>query len=365
MTVSTLQEGVLIRQVGTVAPEIMAERKRRILKVITDDYISSAEPVGSRTIARKYDLGLSPATIRNEMADLEEEGYLQQPHTSAGRIPSDRGYRYYVDALMERRRLRAEETATIKRDLAARERALDQVIHQAARVLAQFTRYPSLILTPDRESAVIKHIQLVHLGDRNVVVLVVTDTGQVESKIIECDPGLDQAELERLSNLLNERLFNRHVSEIKKSMIREIKTRMQSEDLLFHQALQALVNGAQMGGAEQVVMDGTAQILDQPEFADRDRFRPLLNLLGEEQSLYRLLRETAAGERVNVSIGQENKDAAVRDCSVITATYEVNQRSLGIIGVLGPTRMDYAKVLTVVEFMATHLSAILNDLAGR
>ena len=365
MTISTLQEGVLIRQVGAVAPAIMDERKRRILKVVTDDYITSAEPVGSRTIARKYDLGLSPATIRNEMADLEEEGYLQQPHTSAGRIPSDRGYRYYVDALMERRRLRAEEIVTIKRDLAARERALDQVIHQAARVMAQFTRYPSFILTPDRESAVIKHIQLVHLGDRNVVVLVVTDTGQVESKIIECDPGLDQAVLERLSNLLNDHLCNHHVGEIKKSMIHEIKARLQSENRLFHQALQALVDGAQMGGAEQVVTDGTAQILDQPEFADRERFRPLLNLLGQEQSLYRLLRETAAGERVNVSIGQENKDEAVRDCSVITATYEVNQRSLGIIGVLGPTRMDYAKVLTVVEFMATHLSVILNDLAGR
>ncbi len=348
-----------------MATEIMDERKKRILKVITDDYIASAEPVGSRTIARKYDLGLSPATIRNEMADLEEEGYLQQPHTSAGRIPSDRGYRYYVDALMERRRLRADEITLISRELAAKERALDQVIHQAARVLAQFTRYPSLVLTPGRESAVIKHVQLVRLGDCNVVVLIVTDTGRVESKIIECESGLDCAELDRLSNLLNDRLFNHPVSELKRSILQEIRAQMQSESRLFHQALQALIGGVQMGGGEQVVTDGAAQILDQPEFAARDRFRPLLNLLGQEQSLHRLLQETAGGERVNVSIGQENKEEAVRDCSVVTATYEVNQRSVGIIGVLGPTRMDYAKVLTVVEFMATHLSAILNDLAGR
>ncbi|MGE5551684.1 MAG: heat-inducible transcriptional repressor HrcA [Bacteroidota bacterium] len=343
----------------------MDERKRRILKVITDDYIASAEPVGSRTIARKYNLGLSPATIRNEMADLEEEGYLEQPHTSAGRIPSDRGYRYYVDALMEHRRLRPDETAAIRHELAARERALSSIIHNAAHVLAQLTHYPSLVVSPDRRKALFKHVRLVKLSERNVLILLVMDTGEVEHRIITCEEGLGEAELERLSNILNERLHNRPLSESKASLERELTARMLVGEKLLHQALQALVDSALMDPSEQVAMDGAAQILDQPEFAAREQFRPLLNLLGQEHALYRLLTETCGPEKVRISIGQENREKAVHDCSVITATYEVNDRSLGVIGVLGPTRMDYSKVLAVVEFMATHLTAILNDLAGR
>lgn len=345
--------------------EIMDERKKRILRVITDDYIASAEPVGSRTIARKYDLGLSPATIRNEMADLEEEGYLQQPHTSAGRVPSDRGYRYYVDALMERRRLRPEEVAAVKREMVARERALHNVIHQTARVLSQFTHYPSLVLTPDRYSAVFKYVRLLRLNEGNVLVLMVTDTGQVENKVIECDPGLSDSEFEHLSNMLNERLHDHPVGAVKVSLENEIQVQMQARDELFHQAMQALVEGSHLDISEQVVTDGAAQILNQPEFAGRERFLPLLKLLEQEDSLYHLLIDSSGPERVKVSIGQENKERAVRDCSVVTAAYSVHDRPVGIIGVLGPTRMDYTKVFAVVEFMASHLSAILSDLAGK
>lgn len=347
-----------------MAPDTMDERKRKILKVITDDYIASAEPVGSRTIARKYDLGLSPATIRNEMADLEEEGYLEQPHTSAGRIPSDRGYRYYVDALLERRRLRPEEMELIGREMAAKERALDHLVHQAARVLSQFTRYPSLILAPDRRTAVLKHVRLVRLNERNILVLIVTDTGQVENKIVECDPSLSLSELERISNALNDFLSDRPIAEINLSLVARVKDAIQSQHRFFHQAMQALVESMRMNVADQLVTDGATKILDQPEFAERERFKPLLSLLSEEQALYRMLT-TGCLDGVKVTIGQENKEEAARDCSVVTATYEVNERSVGVIGVLGPTRMDYGKVMAVVEFMASHLSAILNDMAGR
>lgn len=347
-----------------MAQGIMDERKRRILKVVTDDYIASAEPVGSRTIARKYDLGLSPATIRNEMADLEEEGYLEQPHTSAGRIPSDRGYRYYVNELMERRRLRPDEIERIVRGMSARERAIDHLIHQAARVLAQFTHYPSLILAPDKQNAVIKHVRLIRLGERSVLLLLVTNTGQVENKVIDCYPDLHDSDLEKLSGLLNERLYNRPLVEIRTALEREMGASLHCPPDLFRRTIEALVEAARIDAVEQVVTDGAAQILDQPEFAERQRFRPLLDLLEEEQALYRLLTESAGPERVKVTIGEENKEEAVRNCSVVTATYEAGPRSVGIIGVLGPTRMDYAKVLAAVEFMAAHLSRLLSELTG-
>ena len=346
-----------------MAPNTLDDRKRRILKVITDDYIASAEPVGSRTIARKYNLGLSPATIRNEMADLEEEGYLQQPHTSSGRIPSDLGYRYYVDALMERRHLRTEEMEAIKRKLAEREHVLDSLIHHVAHILAQITRYPSMILPPNNVSALFKCIRLVKLNERNILLLVVSNTGQVENKIIDCEFDLSELEIEQLSDLLNKQLYNRSIFDVKETLAKEIAKQMKSTNEFFHRACQALIDGMRTEGAGQVVMDGASQILDQPEFTERDHFRPLLNLLEQEESLYRLLAAGGQGG-LTVSIGQENKDQAVHECSVVTAVYEINGRTLGTIGVLGPTRMDYAKVLTVVEFMASHLSSILNNMAG-
>ncbi len=348
-----------------MAPDRLDERKRRILKVVTDDYIASAEPVGSRTIARKYDLGLSPATIRNEMADLEEEGYLQQPHTSAGRIPSDRGYRYYVDALMERRRLRPEEMSAIKRELDARECAINTLIHQAVRVLAQFTHFPSLISSPETRKALFQHIRLIPMNDRRILVILVTDTGQVEHRMLDGHFDMGEKELERLSNAMNQLLYRSPLTQLKANLEQELKQRVLGGEKLFHQALQALIEGMPVDGSEQMIMDGAVQILDQPEFTDRERFRPLLNLLEQEEALYHLFTETAGPNRLKVSIGQENRERAMQDCSVVTATYEMRGRAMGIIGVLGPTRMDYARVMAAVEFMAAHLSLILNDLAGR
>ncbi|MGE5527896.1 MAG: heat-inducible transcriptional repressor HrcA [Patescibacteria group bacterium] len=339
------------------------ERKRRILKAITDDYIASAEPVGSRTIARKYNLGLSPATIRNEMADLEEEGYLQQPHTSSGRIPSDRGYRYYVDALMEKRRLRPDEIEAIEQELAVRERALTSVMRKAARVLAQFTLYPAVVSPPNRKIALFKHIRLIRLNERNVMVLIVTDTGLVENKVIECEQNLDDNELERFSNMLNESLRDRPLREFDLALAQNILERMRLSDLFFRRTLQALIEGTQANAPNKLVMDGKTRILDQPEFADRQKVRPLLGLLEQEEMLYRLLSESCPGG-VKVSIGQENMEEAMRDCSVVTAAYAVHERPVGIIAVLGPTRMDYGKILAVVEFIAAHLTSVLNDLAG-
>jgi heat-inducible transcriptional repressor len=346
-----------------MASDHLDERKKRILRAVTVDYITSGEPVGSRTIARKYELGLSPATIRNEMADLEEEGYLQQPHTSAGRIPSERGYRFYVDALVDQRSLTPEELRNIHSELEVRHHAMDQLIQQASKVLAQLTRFPSMVLSPNPNQAVFRHIQLVPLNEKNILVLMVTDSGLVENRVLSTDVPWTYDELERISNLFNQKLRGRSLSDIPLSLINEIRAAMVVEESAFHEAMRLLLKSLEQRRHERVYLDGAVNILEQPEFKDVERFKPIMGLLEEEESVYDLLKSRVDEHGVSVLIGHENKREPIQDCSVVTANYRIGPSAVGVIGVLGPTRMDYAKVISVVDYMARYLGKLLSDLA--
>lgn len=337
-------------------------RKEKILQVVTDDYIESAEPVGSRTIARKYNLGFSPATIRNEMADLEESGYLKQPHTSAGRIPSQLGYRYYVDALMQQRPLTQDELEVIKEELEIRAKKLDSLLQQTVKVLSQVTKYPSLILVPQLETAVFRHVQLIPLNSTNILVLVVTDTGFVENKLIEVPYPVSEEELDRISALLNKKLRGVSLHNLRSTLLSEIKNEMIKHDQFFHEAMQLLIKALETKRQERVYLDGTVNIMEQPEFKEVEKLKPLMVMLEEEEKLFNIFTDTALSSGIKIFIGEENKEEAAHECSVVTATYEVGGRVLGAIGVLGPTRMDYAHVVSVVEFVSSYLSELLNDL---
>jgi heat-inducible transcriptional repressor len=334
------------------------ERKKQILKVVTDDYIASAEPVGSRTIARRYDLGLSPATIRNEMSDLEEGGYLEQPHTSAGRVPSERGYRYYVDALMGLRKLTDTEVELIYRELEQYQQEIESLIHQTSKVLAQLTKYPSLVLAPQLETAVCRHIQLVKLSGTTVLVVIVADTGSVENKVIELQTEISTEELDRLSVLLNEKLRGVCLADLRLNLLNDISSELVFQNQFFNNALRLLIHSMVQKPAERVYIDGATKILEQPEFADIQKFKPLMNLLEEEDRLYKLLSQGPT-RKPKIKIGHENEDNGVLDCSVVTASYEIAGRAVGVIGVLGPTRMEYGKVLPIVEYTANVLSELL------
>lgn len=339
-------------------------RKKQILKVVTDDYISSAEPVGSRTIARRYDLGLSPATIRNEMADLEEGGYLEQPHTSAGRVPSEKGYRYYVDTLMSMQQLNDQEINLIYRELEKHHHEIEILIHQTSKILTQMTKYPSMVLGPQIETAIFRHIQLIKLSENTILVLIVTDTGYVENKIIELENGITDAELDRLSSLLNHKLRGMNLKDIKSSIIREIRTEMVFQDEFFNEAIKALIKSITAHSQERVFLDGATKILEQPEFANVIKFKPLLKVLEEEENLYRLLTNNFQ-RGAKVKIGSENENFGIQDCSIVTAGYEIAGRTVGVIGVLGPTRMHYGKVLPIVEYTAEILSELLTQICKR
>jgi heat-inducible transcriptional repressor len=342
------------------------KRKNLILKVVTDDYIESAEPVGSRTIARKYELGLSPATIRNEMADLEEEGYLEQPHTSAGRIPSERGYRYYVDTLMSLQNLDNADIERIHLELEQHHHQIESIIHQTSRILVQMTQYPSLVLSPNLQSAIFRHIQLIRLASNTVLVLIVTDTGYVENKVIEFEGDISDNDLDRVSTLLNRRLRGMNLKDLHASLVNEIRAELSFHEEFFNEAIKLLMKITAQSSAnqERVHMDGATKILEQPEFADLKKFKPLMDVLGEEERIYKLLA-THAASGARVKIGQENEDLGIKDCSVVTAGYEIAGRPVGVIGVIGPTRMEYAKVMPVVEHTAAILSELLTQLFKR
>ncbi|HOJ77812.1 MAG TPA: heat-inducible transcriptional repressor HrcA [Bacillota bacterium] len=341
-------------------------RKKTILKAVTDDYIISAEPVGSRTIARRYDLGLSPATIRNEMADLEESGFLEQPHASAGRIPSEQGYRYYVDTLISLQQLSDQDIEWIYGELEKNQQQMEMIIHHTSKMLVQMTQYPSLILSPQLESAAFRHVQLVRLSNSTIMVLIVTDTGYVEHKVIEFESEITDSDLDRISMVLNKKLRGVNLKELQSALLSEIRSELEFHQEFYNEAVKLLLRAtaSSTGGKERVYVDGATKILNQPEFAEVQKFKPLLDILEEEEKLYKLLSNHVQ-RGAQVKIGHENETFGINDCSIVTASYEIAGKTVGVIGVLGPTRMDYAKVLPIVEHTAAILSEFLTQMCRR
>ena len=339
-------------------------RKMRILQAITDDYIRTADPVGSRTIARKYELGVSPATIRNEMADLEELGYLEQPHTSAGRVPSDKGYRLYVDQLMSPEVVTQEERDRLVEEVLALQRAVEQMIHRAARLLSLLTRYTAVVLAPKLSETVIRRVHLAPLDAFNFLVVVVTEPGFVRNYIVEIDRPVSPERLEALSRDLNDALAGKSPKDLTRTVIDDIRGRI-AEPLIAEAALEAIANGLASGGDTRAHLDGTVHLFEQPEFKDVDRVKSLLEFLERDGTLTDLLTSAAGHGGIRVTIGREHSHAELQDCSMVTATYTAGNTAIGAVGVLGPTRLDYAKVVSMVGVMADSLSEVLARVSHR
>lgn len=337
---------------------MLDERKRRVLQALTDDYIETAEPVGSRNLARKHQLGVSPATVRNEMADLEEAGYLQQPHTSAGRVPSDKGYRFYVDKLMGDWAPGDEERLTVLREAQAARRAIEELIHYAARLLASATKYTSVVAAPRLEASVFRHIELVPLDASSVLAVIVSDPGFVQHRLIQVQRPVTQLQATRIAHLLNRRLFGVRFGDIGPDLLQGVEGDVGQGDL--YDAVAELLSGglAEQSG-DKVYLEGTLNILSQPEFRDIDRARSLLALLEARETLERVLNLAARARGTTVIIGNENPVVEMRDCSVVVAAYTLGGEVIGAIGVLGPTRMEYAKTMGMVQYIADHLSEAL------
>lgn len=340
----------------------MDARKQQVLLAIIADYVTTAEPVGSRTIARKFDLGVSPATIRNEMSDLEELGYIEQPHTSAGRIPSQKGYRYYVDFLMKKKDLTSQEEEIIRSGYEKKVRDIGQVVSRTSNILSQMTSYASVVLTPRADISTFRHIQLVLMSPGQAMVIVVLSTGTLQHSIIQVPEEVTQLDLDTISGVFNAKLQGLTIDKIKLTLIREIYAELSRHKNILDLAMQLIQQGLTLSREDRVHMFGVFNMLNQPEFKDIEKVKTLLGLLEQEELLRNLLEKSVSQEGVAVRIGTELNREEIKDCSVVLAVYTMDGKPVGTMGVLGPTRMDYAWVVSVVEHMTQNLSITLEKM---
>lgn len=336
------------------------ERKFMILQAIIDDYIMTAMPVGSRTISRKSGVGYSPATIRNEMSDLEELGYLAQPHTSAGRVPSYKAYRLYVDHLMKSVKLSPDERERMHEHLVDKSKRVEGVIRSAADVLSDATKYTSVIVAPKLGSLRIKHVQLVPVAERTALMIIVTSAGIVKDAVIRVPEGLDDDDLYSISRMLTQKLADKPLEAVRQAFSEMLRSAEQNRKLL-GEALSVIEKRLETGGdASDVIIGGSANLLEYPEYSDVNKARNFLAVLESKDTVRRLVSR-GGGMEVTIRIGPENQEPALNDCSIVTASYRVGDHSSGTLGIIGPTRMNYNRVISVLDFMARALSDVLSE----
>ncbi|MBP1744789.1 MAG: heat-inducible transcriptional repressor HrcA [Firmicutes bacterium] len=326
----------------------MDVRKIKILRAIINDYINTGEPVGSRTIAKKYDLGVSPATIRNEMADLEDMGYLEHLHTSSGRKPSDKGYRLYVDKLMNQHQLTSEEEFFIKTkllDTALFE--MDKMLKQATLLVSELTKLTCIVNPPSVTRSAIKSLQLMSLDENQMLLIVITDNGIIKNNIIKVlNSPQDMNVVVRLNGIINHRLKGLNVEEINLTVINNLKNDLAGYEDIFNAVIPALYESLTKAGSSEAIVEGAENIFNYPEYNDIEKAKEFLTLLGNKNKLRGLLSGNA---NITIRIGNENALDDARDCSVITAVYKLHDKPIGAIGVIGPTRIQYSKVVTVLD----------------
>lgn len=338
---------------------MLNERKKKILQIIIEDYISSAEPVGSRTIARKYDLGLSPATIRNEMSDLELLGYLEQPHTSAGRIPSAQAYRFYVDALIEPGTLTDNDMALIDGWYNERRRNIDDIFQSTAKILSRMTQNVSMVLTNQQTIANFCYLKFLPLDSQHAILCIVADDGSIDTNVVDIPLGMSSEEMDYLAGKMSKLLEDRNLSDISVEILQNVHTDVVEDKLIFSSLLQAVRKMTGRRQEQKVFLGGTKQLLNQPEFRDVERVRNLLGILEEEKVLKDLL-QGGEDSGLKVTIGSENKFTGIQDCSMVQATYRLNGQIVGTMAVLGPTRMEYGKVISVMDYLHKYLKTFLD-----
>lgn len=338
---------------------MLNERKKKILQIIIEDYISSAEPVGSRTIARKYDLGLSPATIRNEMSDLELLGYLEQPHTSAGRIPSAQAYRFYVDALIEPGTLTDNDMALIDGWYNERRRNIDDIFQSTAKILSRMTQNVSMVLTNQQTIANFCYLKFLPLDSQHAILCIVADDGSIDTNVVDIPLVMSSEEMDYLAGKMSKLLEDRNLSDISVEILQNVHTDVVEDKLIFSSLLQAVRKMTGRRQEQKVFLGGTKQLLNQPEFRDVERVRNLLGILEEEKVLKDLL-QGGEDSGLKVTIGSENKFTGIQDCSMVQATYRLNGQIVGTMAVLGPTRMEYGKVISVMDYLHKYLKTILD-----
>lgn len=337
------------------------ERKVKILQAIINDYIETAEPVGSRTIAKKYNLGISSATIRNEMADLEELGLIVQPHSSAGRVPSDKGYRLYVDELMQYKELDAYKRKVLEEVIEKSVNKIDYLMNETAKAVALLTNYTAIVSKPSVKKIKIKHVQLVPLDDKSIIFVSATDTNRVQNYILNLKEVPDEQILWQLSNVLNEKLVGLTLEQINLPLIQQLKAEMGDFNEIVNPILDYITDTVKKDDYQEISLSGAKNILEFPEFNDIEKAKELFETFEEKKTLTEIVNKEN-DSTIQVIIGDENDK--IKDCSLVKTTYKVGDQEVGTIGIIGPTRMDYAQVVSMLAYVSKNIDEVLQRIAG-
>ena len=330
----------------------LTERKRQILKVVVEDHIRTAEPVGSKTIAAEMTGRVSSATIRNELADLTEMGYLEQPHTSAGRVPSPKGYRLYVNELMERQSLSSDETEQINESLQLRMGELDRVISQAGKAVASFVNYPTYMTTTRKNKITVRRFDLLPVDAESCIAVMMMGNNRVKSQLLRLQLRVEQEQLPNLVNLLNTHFINISLDEMNQRLMSVAEQVPPELFLLLSQVVSYAVDALEEADRREIITAGASQLLKLPEFRDADKALELMQFLSEGKENLPVLDDGP----MKILIGPENVSDALKDTSVILASYDIGEDMRGLIGVVGPTRMDYATVAARLNGFAEGLT---------
>lgn len=348
--------------------ETLDGRSREMLAHLIRTHIATGEPVGSRTIAKLTREGLSSATVRNTISDLEEAGFLEQPHTSAGRVPTDKGYRFYVDHIIEQARLSESERDRIVRGMfSERWSSADHLLSRASHLLSEYSEGVGIVVSPNHAHEVIQHLEFVRLSDGRILVITVSRGGIVQDRIVRVPEAFTQEELDRTARYVNANFAGQTLPAIREELIR----RMTEEKALYDRLLQNAVLLCEQGLSDDVnaqpdvYVDGTSNIIAKPDFADTERMRELFRMFDEKGRLVTLLTEcveSAMRQSVAVRIGSENNIPSLHGCAVITSSYGFDQQVAGSLGVVGPMRMEYARTISIVNYVARLLERALSEI---
>ncbi len=340
--------------------EDIARRREAILEAVVDCYIDSARPVGSRVIARK--MGLSSATIRNVMQDLEEEGFIMQPHTSAGRVPTEKGYRYYVDSLMRLRRLTEAQKRNIDSEYAFKMKSLEDLLAKTSHIISMVTGCAGVVLLPKTEYSHFRHIELVSISRNKILVLLVAGSGIAKDFIIDTDYYIDSDTLDRITKFLNDSSYDMTLDEIKDHLEARLRAERDYSYKIIEQARNIMSSVLMSHIESKLYIDGASHILVQPEFSDARRIKAIIEFLEDKERMLELLLGDVREIGTRILIGSESRVRSLNDMSIITSGYRIKDNIIGRVGVIGPTRMSYEKVVPIVNFLADTLTGMLREL---
>lgn len=337
---------------------MLEARKKKILQAIIEEYINTAEPVSSGIIVENYDLNCSSATIRNDMAELEHLGYIEKPHTSSGRVPSAKGYRFYVDELLNDEKISIDEIQYIKEKLETKVNEIQDLTKITTNTLSEITHYTTVAIGPDSTNDIISDVKLILLGNRILMAVILTESGAIKETIIKYDEDISQNQLESLNYLFNNKLKGKPLTKIDKPMEEYILSSMSDQVDVIKPIISQL--NKSLGETEEFYLEGASNVFDFPEFKKIDTARNFLNILDTKEQVMEILNSGFA-ENINIYIGEENDKEELRDLSIITFKHMVGNKDLGTIGIIGPKRMDYSKVISVMKYISKKLNENLKD----